>query len=169
MWNHKKVSGSCVAASVIVGTVLGCGIVRADEQKLECKLYIAESMDSAASHMVSIENSKETLATLRRSGVCIFADGSVADKQFVMVNRITEEGNRGNTQGFSTYTMENGDSVSAQFTGGWGDGPFMGTYQIIGGTGAYANAKGDGTIDGSAQDPWKTTSVVNIVLNITSP
>ena len=64
--------------------------------------------------------------------------------------------------------MENGDSVSAEFTGDWGNNGYEGVYKILGGTGNFKGANGDGTIT-DAQSPWATTDVVKIVLNVKTP
>jgi len=140
----------------------------AGEQTLNCTLYMATSMDSAAAHQVSVESAKADLTAVRRASYCVFADGKIADKQFVVINRSEDGGSVGSAKGFSIYTMDNGDSLSTEFTGGWNKGPFEGIYTILGGTGAFADAKGDGTITGS-KSPWATSGVLEIVLNVITP
>jgi len=149
----------------------GMGILtpaQAADTTIECTLYIAQSLDSAASHAVQPDQTAEQLMTIRRAGYCIFDDGSVADKQFVMTVRAMDGGKSGSNQGYSVYTMSNGDSISAEFSGSWGDGPYQGTYNILGGSGAYANASGDGTLSGQ-ESPWSTTAVVKVVMNVSTP
>lgn len=157
-----------VIAATFVSVLISAAPAISEEETLECTLYIAESMDAAVMHQVSVDSAAESLVTLRRAGYCVFADGSVADKQFVMVNRVVDGGQRGTNQGYSVYTLDNGDTISVEFDGGWNKGPYSGVYKILGGTGAYADAKGDGTISGT-DSPWKTSSVVKIVLNIETP
>lgn len=163
----SKLKMVSLAFLALVGTVIAPGI-SAGEQRLECTLYIAESMDSAAGHSVNVEKAGTMLGTLRRAAYCVFKDGRIADKQFVMVNLVQDGGNVGAAKGFSIYTMENGDSVSAEFTGGWDKGPFAGTYVILGGTGEFTDASGDGSINAESS-PWDTTGVVKIVLNVKTP
>lgn len=98
---------------------LCAGHVSAAEEVLECRLYIAASVDVVS--LIEMKETGQTLNAMRRGSYCVFADGSVADKQFVLSNRVLGEGSSGNYSGFSIYTLENGDSVSAQFTGGWDD------------------------------------------------
>ena len=156
-----------VLAKSLLALFIG-GVAVAGEEKLECKLYIAESMDSSAMEMVAVESAGESLRSLRRAAYCVFSDGTIADKQFVMINRIMDGGKSGDGIGFSIYTMANGDSISAQFTGAGGEGPFNGIYEILGGTGEYKGATGDGTIS-SIDSPWKTTGIVDIVMNVATP
>ena len=55
---------------------------------------------------------------------------------------------RANVRGYSTYTFEDGSSITASYTGELKSGNRSGTYTIVSGTGAYANASGTGTFDG---------------------
>ncbi len=64
--------------------------------------------------------------------------------------------------------MENADSISAEFTGAWGSEEFKGVYEILGGTGSYGSATGDGTITG-VESPWINTGIVEILLNVQTP
>ncbi len=131
-------------------------------------LYIAESMDSDAQSSIVMKGAGLMLQSVRRSSVCVFDDGRVADKQFVMINRAVGDGSTGSSMGYSVYTMENGDSVSVEFTGNWGSDGFKGVYTVLDGTGKFKGATGDGTITG-IQSPWTTTGVVKILLNVKTP
>tara|TARA_B100001013_G_scaffold331622_1_gene247339 strand:- start:49 stop:618 length:570 start_codon:yes stop_codon:yes gene_type:complete len=89
---------------------------------------------------------------------------TIPDKQFVVINRVIGDGKTGTFLGYSVYSFKNADSISVQFSGGWGADGVRGDYKIITGTGAYANAKGDGSfvrIGGS-----KTTSHLDVTLNV---
>jgi hypothetical protein len=70
--------------------------------------------------------------------------------------------------GYSVYTMDNGDSVFAKFAIDFGSNGASGVYTILGGTGNFEGATGDGSITGT-QSPWATTPVVKIVLNVKTP
>lgn len=163
----SKISQTC--KTVALTAAIGCvGHASAADTTLQCTLYIAQSMDSSASHAIDLEHASQRLQTIRRAGYCVFDDGRIADKQFVMTIRALEGGKRGTNQGYSVYTLDNGDSISVAFSGSWGDAPYQGTYNILGGTGAYTNATGDGTLSGT-KSPWKTSNVVNVVLNVSTP
>ncbi|MEE9322149.1 MAG: hypothetical protein V3U76_17055 [Granulosicoccus sp.] len=146
--------------------LLGAGDATAADEVLKCRLYIAASMDIVAT--IELKDTEQVLNSMRRGSYCLFEDGSVADKQFVLSNRVLGDGATGAYSGFSVYTLENGDSISAQFTGAWDDKGNHGIYAILGGTGSYKDASGDGTITG-AKSPWNTADIVDIVLNVTTP
>ncbi len=145
------------------GLLLACGSAYAGEQILECKLYIAESLDHESSY--AMESSDSLLRGIRRGGICLFADGTVADKQFVMGINSRQDGAMGDAAGISVYTFESGDSLTLSFTGGWDKGPFTGQYTILHGTGVYDGASGGGTITG-AESEWKSTSIVDIRIDV---
>ena len=157
----------CLYAFLPVAMMISGSVVAKDET-LECMLYIAQSMDSDAKSSVAIKSAGLMLSSVRRGSVCVFGDGSVADKQFVLVNRIIGDGSTGSSMGYSVYTMDNGDSLSVEFTGKWGSEGYKGAYTILGGTGSYEGATGDGSITGT-KSPWPTTGVVKIVLNVKTP
>jgi hypothetical protein len=62
-------------------------------------------------------------------------------------------GDTGEYSGYSTYTFENGDSITASFTGAWDPNTDAGDYKVISGTGAYKGATGTGRFDG-VKNPW---------------
>ncbi len=83
---------------------MASGIASAGEQILECKLYFAESLDHASTY--AVESSGSVLNGERRGGISVFADGSVADKQFVMGLNFRDDGAAGDAVGISVYTPE---------------------------------------------------------------
>jgi hypothetical protein len=46
----------------------------------------------------------------------------------------------GGGSGYSTYTFENGDSLTAKFTYDWSFAGLKGVYDVVSGTGAYQGA-----------------------------
>ena len=150
-------------ALLATGLAMASGIASAAEQTLECKLYIAESLDHASTY--AVESTGSLLNGVRRAGICVFADGSVADKQFVMGMNIRDEGSAGDAVGISVYTFESGDSLTLSFTGGWDKGPFAGEYTVLSGTGAFQGATGTGTISG-VDGPWNSTTIVDIRIDV---
>ena len=153
----KTISTSIVLLTALVGASL------AQAETLKCKLYISESTKDVT-ETVAPPHAGVALLGIRYSGVCVFANGRIADKQFVVINRVIGDGKTGTFLGYSVYSFKNADSISVQFSGGWGADGVRGDYKIITGTGAYANAKGDGSfvrIGGS-----KTTSHLDVTLNV---
>lgn len=148
--------------------LIGHTSIHAADQLIECKLYVANSLSAETDSTVNLEKVGLSLTSSRNSAYCVFADGSVADKQFVVINRVPGDGSTGSVLGFSVYTMESGDSVSVEFTGGWGQDGFKGLYTVLGGTGAFENAKGEGSFTGT-QSAWDTTGVFDVVINLTTP
>ncbi len=153
---------------VLFFILFGATNLQAADQTLECKLYVANSLSDETDSTVNLEKAELTLSSSRSSGYCIFADGSVADKQFVVINRVVGDGATGSVLGFSVYTMQSGDSLSVEFTGDWGKDGFIGHYTVLGGTGSFENAAGDGSFTGT-QSAWDTTGVFDVVMNLTMP
>ena len=156
------------SAAVLAMVSLGTVAAEAKEEKLTCTLYMGSSMDSAAQSLVTVKDSAVTLMAVRRTGVCVFADGSVADKQFVMSLRADGDGSKGSGIGYSVYTMQKGGSITASWSYNWGATGAKGTYQILGGTGNYKGATGNGTIDAKGAKVG-LSEIANIVLNVKTP
>jgi len=154
-------------ATVAAGLLLSSQVF-AENHTISCKLYNASDISDETATKVILKNSGQTLTSSRVGSFCVLDDGKVAEKQFVLNQRITNGGANGLLQGISVYTMPNGDSITATFTGDWSVGGLNGKYQIIDGTGTYNKAKGDGSFSG-IQSPWTTTSMFDVVLNITTP
>ena len=152
-----------IPATLVPLLTLGAA-VHAEERSLECRLYIGlgtENVDAWTS-----ESAERTFETRRRSAVCVFPDGSVADKQFVMIGTFAGDGAAGVNRGYSLYTFEDGDSLTLAFEGRWGADGYAGDYEVLAGTGAYEGANGTGTISGVAS-PWQGTGIVDIAIDVT--
>ena len=149
------------AAIVLLTAIMGASLAQAET--LKCKLHISESTKESSA-LVAAPNAGVSLSAIRYSGVCIFTDGRIAEKQFVVINRIIGDGKTGTFLGYSVYSFQNDDSLSVQFTGGWGAGGVNGDYTIISGTGAYVNSKGDGNFVRTGGT--KTTSFLDVTLNL---
>ena len=78
-------------------------------------------------------------------------------KDFVIAEDGTEEA--GTASGYSTYTFENGDSLTARFTFEWSPTGAAGDYQVLSGTGAFEGATGTGHFEG-AQEAWKDADLL---------
>src|SRR4051812_38458247 len=76
------------------------------------------------------------------TGVALFEDGRIATKKFVDVS--DETADSGAFRGYSTYTFQNGDSLTLSYTGGWDANGAKGAYKVVSGTGAFSGATGTG-------------------------
>jgi len=168
MKTTRKSTRKLFFLTLIPAMLTGTGNAMAQDEALTCKLYITATMDSEASSNINMEAAGFSMVTTRRAGFCLFPDGRIADKQFVFISREIGDGSTGSSLGYSVYTLENGDTLTAEFSGAWDSNGFKGTYNILNGTGRFRGAGGDGTIAGT-QSPWETTEVLDIVLNVQTP
>ena len=151
-----------IPATLVPLLALGA-TAHAEERTLECRLYIGLGTENVDTWMS--ESAGRTFETRRRSSVCVFPDGGVADKQFVMINTFAGEGTTGVNRGYSLYTFEDGDSLTLAFEGRWGADGYAGDYEVLDGTGAYEGASGTGTITG-VSSPWQGTGIVDIAIDV---
>ncbi len=80
-------------------------------------------------------------------GIAYFTDGRIAVKNYI-ATADTLKGS-GSLRGYSTYTFNDGSSITASYTGEVKGGVRSGTYTIVSGTGAF-----DGTFSG-VPSPFK--------------
>jgi hypothetical protein len=133
-------------SSLLIGTsslIAASTIAFAGEQVLEFKL-VTKLIDPKIVEAANIEG--QTMMTSKAFGVAFFKDGRVAAKDFVVSTDLHK--GSGPIRGYSTYTFDDGSSITASFTGAFKEGRAHGVYTITSGTGAYANATGTGSFDG---------------------
>ena len=156
----KLASTMCLVAASVT---LAAGAAFAEEQTLKFRLvtmpveHVAFTAPGDVGHDLSA--SKEV-------GVAVFEDGRIAHKTFVMMTDST--GATGEYSGYSTYTFENDDSITASFTGSWNAETDGGDYKVISGTGAYKGATGTGRFDG-VENPWENTYLANGSFTLSIP
>jgi hypothetical protein len=107
----------------------------------------------------------QTVGSGKVFGVAVFKDGRMGLKEFV--NSADFLKGSGPFFGYSTYTFEDG-SITARYTGAAKDGKSKGEYNILSGTGVYANATGTGAFE-SVPNPFKGVNLYNVKLVIKTP
>jgi hypothetical protein len=134
----------------------------AGEQVLEFKL-VTKLIDRIV-QAANIDG--QTMTTSNAFGVAFFKDGRVAAKEFVVSSDLRK--GSGPVRGYSTYTFDDGSSITASFTGEFKEGRAHGVYTILSGTGTYANASGTGSFDGIPAG-FKGASLYNGKFDVKTP
>jgi hypothetical protein len=147
------------AASLIAASTAAL----AGEQVLEFKL-VTKLLDPKIVQAANIDG--QTMSTSNAFGVAFFKDGRVAAKEFVVSSDLRK--GSGPIRGYSTYTFDDGSSITASFTGEFKEGLAHGVYTILSGTGTYANATGTGTFDGIPAG-FKGASLYNGKFDVKTP
>jgi hypothetical protein len=147
--------GETIMKRALVKAVCGASMlftssaVFAGEQVLEFKL-VTKGTDLKVVQAANIDGRAVGAGNL--FGVAFFKDGRVAAKDFVGVSDTLK--GEGKYWGYSTYTFEDGSSITASYVAEAKDGKFHGDYSILSGTGLYDKATGTGTFDG-LPTKWK--------------
>jgi hypothetical protein len=123
--------------------------VQAGEQTLKYRLILTDT-EAHAFEAVGAEG--VAVSAHEAVGLAVFDDGRIAFKKFVYLDDSSESAGGGS--GYSTYTFENGDSLTAKFTYDWSAAGLKGVYDVVSGTGAYAGATGTGAFE-SVSEPWE--------------
>ena len=121
----------------------------AGEQVLDFKL-VTMPVDVKVVEAANIDG--QALSAGHYVGVAYFTDGRIAVKNYIATTD-TLKGS-GSVRGYSTYTFNDGSSITASYTGEVKGGLRSGTYTIVSGTGTFANATGTGTFS-SVPSPFK--------------
>lgn len=146
-----KITYVLLAATALAA--MSAPTVQAGEQKL--KFRFVTQMIGEPGNLPEIAGHKITVG--HYMGVATFEDGRIAHKDFIDVSDDTK--NNGTFKGYSTYTFQNGDSITASYTGGWDAGGVRGDYQIISGTGAFNGASGTGGFT-AAEAKWSAAAML---------
>jgi hypothetical protein len=146
-----------------VALVANSSIAFAGEQTLEFKLVV-KSLDPMVLQAANVDG--QTMTATKAFGVAFFKDGRVAAKDYIASSE-TRNGT-GPMRGFSTYTFEDGSTITASFVGESKDGKAHGDYTILSGTGTFANATGIGTFD-SIPTKFKGAALLNGRFDVKTP
>jgi hypothetical protein len=147
-----------VTALVATSTIAFAG-----EQVLEFKLA-TRLVNPTVLEAAYIEG--QTMMASKAVGVAYFKDGRVASKDFIVT--LDLRNGSGPYKGYSTYTFEDGSSITASFTGERKGGESHGIYTIVSGTGIYANATGTGSFD-SVPTKFKDWILYNGKFDVKTP
>lgn len=153
--------------SLIAGLFALAQAAIAAEETLKFRL-ITRNVDMKVVEASQIEG--QVLGVATAHGVAIFEDGRIANKEYTFAFDYNK--GLGTFHGYSTYTFQDGSSISARFEGdesARGEGTVVkGVYTILSGTSKYAGAKGTGKFV-STQEPWDKTELYNAELHIVLP
>ena len=125
-----------------VALVFAASTALAGEQVLEFKL-VTKPIDYKITEAANVEG--QVVGSGKMFGVAFFKDGRTAVKDFVASADLLK--GSGPIYGYSTYTFEDGSSITARYAGAVKEGRTKGEYTILSGTGAYANATGMGSFE----------------------
>jgi hypothetical protein len=158
---RRHLCGLLTGAAALVATST---IAFAGEQVLEFKLVTRLVNPTTVVEAANIEG--QTMIASKAVGVAYFKDGRVASKDFILT--LDLRNGSGPYKGYSTYTFEDGSSITASFTGERKAGESHGIYTIVSGTGTYANATGTGSFD-SVPTKFKDAILYNGKFDIKTP
>ena len=140
---RHPIAGAIAAIAATVATAALGPTVRAAEQQLEFKL-VTMPVEVKNYEVANFEG--QNVVLLKARGVAYLKDGRIASKEFVHSGDIGK--GSGPFFGYSTYTFEDGSTLSARYAGTQRAGqPVHGDYTVVGGTGIFAGAKGTGSFD----------------------
>jgi hypothetical protein len=152
-----------ITSAAAVVAFLAAGPVAAEQQTLKFRL-VTKQVSGDALQVANVEG--RSVGAGRYVGVAVFEDGRIAYKDFVAMN--DGDANQGTYSGYSTYTFQDGDSLTLKFTGGWGAEGDRGDYLVLSGTGAYKGATGTGHFE-AVKEPWDGADLYEGSFNLTVP
>ena len=139
-------------------------VALADEQTLEFKL-VTKAIDTKSVQAPNIEG--RVLSASNLFGVAYFKDGRVAVKDFIGAADLSK--GKGSLKGYSTYTFEDGATLTLSYVAELTEAGLHGDYTVISGTGAYTNATGSGVFD-SVPTKWTDgATLFNVKIGVKTP
>ncbi len=160
MFDSRKIA---VCLALLVGMALTNAQAR--EQSLKFRLVVHD--DAAMKVVEAPDGDGHRLGSGSQYGTATFEDGRIAAKYFVFSFEETKAGSQ--YIGYSTYTFEDGSSITARFDDTTGaDGVTNGKYTVLGGSGEYDGAKGSGWYQ-SVKNAWPKSWLFNGGFDLTLP
>jgi hypothetical protein len=154
-------------ARILLGVLSVAAIsnaARAGDERLEYKL-ITMGVDTKVSPASNIDG--RILVSGKYFGVAFYKDGRIAVKDFVGEADLLK--GIGIFRGYSTYTFQDGASLTLSYVAESKPTGFHGDYTVISGTGAYANATGSGVFD-SVPTKWTDgATLFNATIDVHTP
>jgi hypothetical protein len=139
-------------------------VALAGEQTLEFKL-VTKAIDAKSVQAPNIEG--RVLSAGNFFGVAYFKDGRVAVKDFIGAADLLK--GKGSLKGYSTYTFEDGATLTLSYVAQATEAGLHGDYTVISGTGAYGNATGSGVFD-SVPTKWTDgATLFNVKIDVKTP
>jgi hypothetical protein len=136
----------------------------AGEQHLDFKLVV-RPIDAKVVEAPNIAGQK--LMVGKWFGVAYFSDGRIAVKDFISAADLLK--GLGSLKGYSTYTFEDGSSITASYTGERTETGLTGTYKILSGTGKYEKATGTGSFDSVPTKFTRDATLLNGKFDVKTP
>lgn len=152
-----------VAGAALASALVFVGSAWAEEQNLKFRLVVT---DVSTTNIEPANVPGRSIGVVKSTGVAVFDDGRIAQKDFVRYYDGTEES--GDFTGYSTYTFENGNSLTARFVAAWSPEGVGGDYEILSGAGAYEGVTGTGRFDG-VTDPWDDADLLTGTFKLEVP
>lgn len=150
------IEAAALAAAMVVGSA-----AMAEEQTLKFKL-VTHKVSGPYLQAANVEG--HGVGAGEYVGVATFEDGRIAFKEFVLVSDGSDI--EGTYSGYSTYTFQNGDSLTLRFTGGWNSKGDGGDYDVLSGTGAFKGATGNGRFD-AVEEAWDNANLYDCSWTLT--
>lgn len=136
----------------------------AGDERLEYKL-VTIGVETKVSSAPNIEG--RILVSGKYFGVAFYKDGRIAVKDFVSEGDLLK--GIGTFRGYSTYTFQDGASLTLSYLAESKPTGFHGDYTVISGTGAYANATGKGVFN-SVPTKWTDgASLLDATIDVHTP
>jgi hypothetical protein len=150
---HLKIAAFAAAALV---TFTGCGSESNDQTTSASRVEISAPLTSADSRLATVNTDESTTYGWNLLAGTAAVDG--APVQVEMLGNVNYVAGSGEFFGFVTFTFDDNSTLATRMQGeavaatDTSNASFTSTLTIIGGTGAYIDATGEGSFTGERRD-----------------